>query len=375
LACFFCCVVGWKRRGGERTLDGEFWKDRLTENVIGLLTGGAIALIGVVPPLLGDMNASAESIQKAHQIYVTQRISHHLDFGVFPVWHIARFGLLVWLWVMLYVWLRNRLLLNPLIFHRKLEPLKDFAAGALMISFGGLLLSGLAERGVLFCQGLLRFYWFRLSDFAVPASVSLACCFVVVYWLEREKDTFRRIACVVFVVCILLAGILLIKERHQTGIPYADLRSLPQSPDDSQHFRESWENWVKVCHWIRDNTEENAVFITPSQQQTFKWYAERTEVFSWKDIPQDAAKIVEWDRRAETLRGARRFSELDLLNCSDEFLLDIASEYAADYLVLPQRAYDLASSDPEVGKPKFKVVYPEAGVKASYVVLKFYEEP
>ncbi len=372
LACFFCCAAGWIRRGGEKTLEGDFWKDRLAENVVGLVAGGAIALVGIVPPLMADMNASAESVQKAHQIYVTQRISHHLDFGAFPVWHVARFGLMSWLWLMLYVWLRNRLLLNPMIFHRKLEPLKDFAGGALLISFAGLVLSGLAERGSLFCEGLLRFYWFRLSDFAVPASVSLACCFVIVYWLEREKDALRRLACMVFVVCISLAGIVMIKERHEVGIPYADMRSLPQS-DDPRHFAESWENWVKVCHWIRDNTEEHAVFITPHQQQTFKWYAGRSEVFSWKDIPQDAARIVEWNRRYERLRRVQQMSILELLSYSDEQLLEIAGEYAADYMVVPQRVYDLASGDPDVGKPKFQVVYPAAGVKASYVVLKFSE--
>lgn len=373
LACFFCCGAGWIRRAGERSLDGEFWKDRLSENITGLLAGGAIALIGILPPILGDMDASRETVQRAHEIYVSQRISHHLDFGAFPIWHIARFALLCCLWAMLYVWLKKRLLLNPLIFHRKLEPMKDFAAGALVISFGGLLLSGLAERGNMFCQGLLRFYWFRLSDFAIPASVSLACCFVIVYWLEREKNVSRRLSCVLFVVCILLAGILMIRERHQPGIPYADLRSLPRHVDDDQHFRESWQNWVKVCHWIRDNTPENSVFITPCQQQTFKWHANRSEVYCWKDIPQEALGVVEWDRRYRRLHQVQQTSDLELLSFTDDVLLKIADDYAADYLVLPQRVYDVACGDPAVGKPRFTLVYPQEGVKASYVVLQFSE--
>lgn len=374
VACFICCASGWIRRAGSRSIDGEFWRDRLAENVVGLLVGGAIALVGIIPPIIGDMGASRESVSLAHEIYVSQRISHHLDFGAFPIWHVARFALLVGLWAMLYVWLKNRLLLNPLIFHRKLEPLKDFAAGALTISFVGLVLSGLAERGNDFCAGLLRFYWFRLSDFAVPASVSLACCFVIVYWLEREKDVLRRLSCVMFVACILLAAILMIREKHQPGIPYADLRSLPRVVDDDQHFRESWQNWIKVCTWIRHNTPETSVFITPHQQQTFKWYAHRTEVFSWKDIPQDAVRIVEWDQRYRQLHQVQQATMLELLSFDDERLLDIAHQYAADYLLLPQRVYDDASNDPTVGKPKFKVVYPAEGVKATYVVLQFSDD-
>ena len=129
----------------------------------------------------------------------------------------------------------------------------------------------------------------------------------------------------------------------------------------------------RTCIWIRENLPADALFITPYAQQTFKWYAHRTEVFCWKDIPQDATRIVEWDRRFRQLHQIQQGTELELLSFSDDVLLDIAQEYAADYLVLPQRVYDLASRDPDVGKPRFKLVYPDAGVKASYVVLKFGE--
>ena len=56
-------------------------------------------------------------------------------------------------------------------------------------------------------------------------------------------------------------------------------------------------DWKPACLWIKENTPEDAVFLTPRYQKSFKWYAERGEVFSTKDIPQDALSITEWSER------------------------------------------------------------------------------
>ena len=300
IACLFASVVVQVRRGSNESRTLEFWKSRMHDWWIPLLTGGIIALFGIVPPLISDFGATAVERQAAAEIYVGQRIAHHLNFAAFPTWHVARFVMMVVFWGLLYVWLKSRLLVNPIVFHRKLEPLQDFTAGALVISFFGLILSGLADNGDVVATGLLKFYWFRLADFAVPASISLASCFVIAFWLEVENDIFRRVTSVVFTICVFLAASLMFFERHQASIPNADVRSLPQYPGDEKRFRESWQNWKKVCSWIRENTAEDAVFITPYQQQTFKWYASRTEVVSWKDIPQDSQAMLQWAGKVES---------------------------------------------------------------------------
>jgi len=112
------------------------------------------------------------------------------------------------------------------------------------------------------------------------------------------------------------------------------------------------------------------VFITPYQQQTFKWYASRTELVSWKDVPQDARSIKQWHQRLKVIQEPQQASELGLLLYSDDRLEMLASEFGADYLIVPQSAWDLACSDPEIGKPGFECVYPGAGEKATWVVLK-----
>ncbi len=371
LACLFASVVVHIRRASNESRTVEFWQGQISDSWKSLLIGGLLALPGVVPPLVADFSATPEARAVAAEMYVAERISHHLDFAAFPVWNVARFALLIGFWGLLYVWLKNRLMLNPVIFHRKLEPLKDFATGALLISFGGLVLSGLADNGSEFCQGLLRFYWFRLADFAVPASVSLASCFVIAFWLELENDIFRRISSCIFTVCIFLAAAVMFVERNQTIIPEADLRSLPQYPADQKRFNETWRNWVKVCDWVESNTPVDAVFLTPSQQQTFKWYASRSEVVSWKDIPQDAESIVQWRERLNRIQLPQQSSELQLLTYSDDQLERLANDYGADYLVLPQRVYDLACENPTIGEPKFERVYPEDDSRSTFVVLKF----
>jgi len=35
----------------------------------------------------------------------------------------------------------------------------------------------------------------------------------------------------------------------------------------------------------------------PSEMQTFKWHARRPDVGVWKEIPQDAASMVQWRER------------------------------------------------------------------------------
>jgi len=171
-------------------------------------------------------------------------------------------------------------------------------------------------------------------------------------------------------VCIFLAAALLFVERHKFQIPNADLRSLPQYPDNDQRFRESWKNWKALCAWVDDNTPKDAVFITPYQQQTFKWYASRTELVSWKDVPQDARSIAQWHQRLKVIQEPQQASELGLLLYSDERLEALAVEFGADYLVVPQSSWDLACNDPEIGKPGFDCVYPAAGEKVTWVVLK-----
>jgi hypothetical protein len=53
-------------------------------------------------------------------------------------------------------------------------------------------------------------------------------------------------------------------------------------------------SWLEMCDWIAENTEEDAVFLIPRRDESFKWYAKRANVSTWKEMPQDAASLVKW---------------------------------------------------------------------------------
>jgi hypothetical protein len=56
-------------------------------------------------------------------------------------------------------------------------------------------------------------------------------------------------------------------------------------------------DWRAACAWIRDETPRDALFLTPRTQWSFRWFAQRADYVNWKDCPQDAAGIVEWNNR------------------------------------------------------------------------------
>ena len=58
-----------------------------------------------------------------------------------------------------------------------------------------------------------------------------------------------------------------------------------------------YDDWLRACAWIKDHTDARDSFFTPRMAGTLRWYADRAEVVSWKDIPQDSAGIVEWWKR------------------------------------------------------------------------------
>jgi len=68
---------------------------------------------------------------------------------------------------------------------------------------------------------------------------------------------------------------------------------------------------------------------------TFKWYARRSEVVNWKEIPQDARAIVRWWRRIEDIHGPGRqlLEEPSLARLSAERLKQLGERYDADYVL------------------------------------------
>lgn len=334
--------------------------------------GGLLALAGVLPPLLADLTADPAAKEQASYIYVVERISHHLSFGDFSATRVACFASALVTLAALHHF-SKRLTRKQ---QARWQSLLFFTAGSLAISFLGLLLSGLSESDNSLSSrsiGLLRFYWFRLSDFAVPLALSFGSLTMLQNNLAINQQysnpirrRFGKFSALLFITAIAMATSLLILERYTDLRPRADQAALPHYPDSPTRTLQTYQNWRRACEWVKANTPTDAIFITPDQQQTFKWYAHRSEVVNWKDVPQDAQSMVDWRQRvALFIEPQRRFPQ-GLLAYSDEQLTEYAGHFDATHLLVPQRHADLVTVP-----SKFKQVYPaNPTTKATYVVYE-----
>ena len=162
---------------------------------------------------------------------------------------------------------------------------------------------------------LMRYYWFRLGDGLLP--VGTACAAAA--WLGlRPGETPRRLPTAA--AAGLAASVLIGISIYRVVVPYP--RSEDQLSDPAA--------WRRACEWIRDNTPKDALVLAPRPHMTFKWFAERAEFATWKDVPQDAHSLVEWRRRHDELYGDLG-SWVNYLPAAR--IRNVVEKYDVDYIV------------------------------------------
>jgi hypothetical protein len=105
--------------------------------------------------------------------------------------------------------------------------------------------------------------------------------------------------------------------------------------DSIEEQTQELADWLSVCEFVRDQTDASALWLTPRNQQTFKWHTGRGEVAAWKDMPQDAASVVEWSRRlvdAYTLDSERK-----LVPWTTEKIMELHQHYGFRYVLIDRR--------------------------------------
>jgi hypothetical protein len=294
-----------------------------------LLGGLLLALPGLLPAVSLNANTDAATIRQANNIYVFERLPHHLD--VFQIEHhfVIRFLLLTLLYFLLSLrmsLITKRDAASEAGSKIAIKRLRAFITGTLAIALTGAAINMLAFFNRDLAALLLRYYWFRLADVAVPLGVAmLGCWWIVDSWPQRAAIG-RFVAVFVGLAAVYHFGALAI-QRLQPNMPRADRLANPQA-------------WQEACIWASDarNTPPTARFITPRMAQTFKWYASRAEVVTWKDVPQAATEIVEWRARIRDLfmtdgsipeyRWHESLNEL-----GPERLEQLGKKYNADFLI------------------------------------------
>jgi hypothetical protein len=254
-----------------------------------LFIGGCIALFGLVPAVALTLRAGPENSVAAARIYTYYRITHHLLPADFAASWYLRHGLLVAVTTWGALHYRS---------DARMRRLAAFTLGAVGIAVVGLALGLLPQFYPDLAARLLRYYWFRLTDAAVPLLLGAV---IARMWIDQRHVIRRRSQ-----LAVAVAAMLLVASGYRTGrlmIPPSVSNMLLGFDTDASVLAQQqvYHDWLAVCRWAKQSSEPDEVFLTPRHQQTFKWYAERGEVVNWKDVPQDATSLLEWDHRFQEI--------------------------------------------------------------------------
>ena len=229
------------------------------------------ALPGIIPALglLGNGSARADTVQ------VFARLGHHLVPARFsPTWTTLYVALAT-------VWLVAR-------FRAKRSPAETWwmrlVLGSMMVAAAGWALAldtppdpaDASGMGIRLRLMSMKFYPYRLFDVLLPAALAISAAGLLTRWSSQRL----RIAIPTMLLAVAL--VLPAPDRHPSRLP-AELR----------------EDWTRTCSWIDTHLPPEAIVLTPRGSWAFKWYAKRAEYVVFKDCPQDAAGVLEWDRRRQ----------------------------------------------------------------------------
>ncbi|MEN6407622.1 MAG: DUF6798 domain-containing protein [Thermoguttaceae bacterium] len=266
----------------------------------GLIFGLLLALPGIVPSLLLDWGVDRQTAAEAHRIYVFERLPHHLLLAGIQPALIARMVALWLFWLLLGRWNseQNR------------TRLRAFVAGAVAISMVGALLQLTVFVDPTTAAGLLRFYWFRLTDVALPMGVALETVATVVGATsasasdDHRKTASRTVRVVGLTLAVLVAALHLgdlASIRIRRPVPRS--HRVVEGSAASERRTADFADWRDACRWVADSGRipSDARFLVPRLSQTFPWYAHRTVVATVKDVPQDAKTLVQWWQRVNDI--------------------------------------------------------------------------
>lgn len=294
----------------------SFWK--------GLVIGGALSLPGLLPVLALNMGTEPDSILRANRLYVYYRLPHHVLLTSLPGLYVLRFCLAA----IAAVFLMTR---QSVIENLPARRLQGWVAGSLTIAVFGAAFSYLSKSYPDPMAALLRFYWFRLSDMAVPMGIALLGGFV--YYktrLERPRCAFALAA----ILVALAAGEVLTNAN----------RLIFPVPPRQCGLAVNYAYWLDACAWAKENTPKDALFVVPKMARTFTWYSERGTVVNWKDVPQNAAGLNEWWNRIHAFylrpdleRPGKYYWTDSLALQPKKRLVASAKRYGASYLITNAR--------------------------------------
>lgn len=339
------------------------------QHLLFLCVGGALSLPGLVPALQTTVGVTAAENSAAAEIYVYQRIPHHLCFSKFSEKRRTAFLFPLAGYILVGTWFFAQ---RAPKFAATKSPSRDdqrkaaeatsdcrkhakiwlaLGAATLLLALMGIVIEQYGLQGEvmgwtnasLTAAKLLKFYWFRLIDPVVPMSALFALTLLAhshrVILTQRDASSAQNGWSVALWIGLIALGGFVLKDRFQqltqSAMAEADYRSLPVRDKTPEERQVIYQDWLSVCQWVRANTSEEGLWLTPRHQQTFKWYTHRTELACWKDIPQDSKNMLEWWNRIQ--EAYQKDENDEWKEWTTERLYELKKKYGIRYVLVDRR--------------------------------------
>src|SRR3954463_6484425 len=178
------CAVMWLVAGRR--------EQGLVSMLPGISVGVLLATVGIAPALSLTWHEPPEAVAEASRIYVFERLPHHLAILSLPSAEVrTRLASQAALLLMLFVFARAARLFSAE--GDRVEQasgcrrLAQFAWGAAIIAAAGLLIELWLVNDPQTAAKILRYYWFRLTDFAAPMAVALLSTVTIAAGLRLRR--------------------------------------------------------------------------------------------------------------------------------------------------------------------------------------------
>ena len=142
------------------------------------------------------------------------------------------------------------------------RPLRGFVAGAVLIAIAGIAIDQSLLYHLDVAAGMLRYYWYRLSDAMLPAGAALA----LVAWLIGLRVRRPAWGQAALIVAVLVVGGNLALTNYQRRVdlrPGADVQMLPAWTNDPDRTRRTYDDWRRTCQWIAEHTPPTLALSRP----------------------------------------------------------------------------------------------------------------
>lgn len=227
--------------------------------------------IGWALPALRSADAATSKL--ADFIQVSYRLAHHLDPWTFPKEGHLFFGALVVIWLIFAC--RGRQSSGFRLLSTITGAAIVFGLTATVLSYGPRPWTYPPSVFGALQLKMLKFYPFRLADIMSALIVSVSMAQVWLTW-NRPRWITALVGLAMMAAAIAIPG-----------------------PDQTPGLLggQNRRDWIDALQWIRANTPPGSLLLATNEDFAVKWWAQRPEYVNFKDCPQDAAGVVEWNTR------------------------------------------------------------------------------